>query len=161
MTTIVTDGKQIACDSQGSLGDQRLAGEFIKVVRDESSLFCFSGTFCLFAPLVNWYKAGFPEDAVPKSDAEYHHRLWVFDPNQATPLTFVNVHKAPYPIPLYTPAAMGSGSEYALGALLAGATPKEAVHIASKLDVYTGGRIKLYDIPAKGAGKQKNAGRSN
>lgn len=156
----MTDGKQVASDSQGSLGDERLPGEFVKVVRDESTLFCFSGTFCLFNPLVRWYKAGCPEDAIPKCDPEYSHRLWVFDPSVDHPQVFVNVHKSPYPIPLFTPAAMGSGSEYALGAVYAGASLKDAVRIASKLDVYTGGKIKLYDVPAKpNRGKTKHAGK--
>jgi hypothetical protein len=158
----VTDGKQVASDSQATLGDQKLAGDFVKVVRDESTLFCFSGTFCMFTPLVKWYKGGCLEDAVPKCDPEYHHRLWVFNPSLDHPEVFVNVHKAPYPIPLFTPAAMGSGADYALGALYAGATLKEAVRIASKLDVYTGGKITLYDVPAKATrGKTKNAGKLN
>jgi ATP-dependent protease HslVU (ClpYQ) peptidase subunit len=40
------------------------------------------------------------------------------------------------------PYAIGSGGSYAMGAMLAGATAKEAVKIAMKLDVDTGGKIK-------------------
>lgn len=39
------------------------------------------------------------------------------------------------------PAAIGSGSEYAIGAMLAGKTPAEAVEIASKRDLTTAGTI--------------------
>lgn len=156
----MTDGKQVATDTQGTCGDQKLAGEFVKVVRDESTLFCFSGTFCLFDPLVKWYKAGCPVDDTPKMDPEYNHRLWVFNPDTG-PQTFVNVQKCPYPVPLFTPAAMGSGQEYALGALYAGASLKDAVRIASKLDIYTGGRVKLYDIPVKAKGGKASASRGN
>lgn len=154
LTTIVTDGKQVATDTQASLGDQKLAGDFIKVVRDESTLFCFSGTFCLFDPLVRWYRAGCPEDGIPKTDPDYSHRLWVFDAEKPEPLTYVNVHKCPYPVPLYAPAAMGSGCEFAIGALYAGASLKDCIRIASKLDVYTGGKIKLYDIPVRKIGRK-------
>lgn len=38
--------------------------------------------------------------------------------------------------------SVGSGSDFALGAMAAGASPAEAVKIASKLDSYTGGRIQ-------------------
>ena len=44
-----------------------------------------------------------------------------------------------------TPYAIGSGSEYALGAMDAGATAKEAVKIACR-DVFTGGVIRTYRI---------------
>jgi len=40
-------------------------------------------------------------------------------------------------------AAIGSGSMYALGAMSTGASPKEAVKAASKLDPYTGLGIKV------------------
>jgi len=38
--------------------------------------------------------------------------------------------------------AIGSGAKFAMGAMLAGADAKQAVKIASKLDPYTGGRIR-------------------
>jgi len=41
------------------------------------------------------------------------------------------------------PFAIGSGSEFALGAMHAGATPLEAIRIASKLDIYTGGPLDV------------------
>jgi ATP-dependent protease HslVU (ClpYQ) peptidase subunit len=44
-----------------------------------------------------------------------------------------------------TPYAIGSGASFALGAMDAGATAKEAVKIACR-DVYTGGKIRTYKI---------------
>lgn len=40
---------------------------------------------------------------------------------------------------------VGSGSPYAIGALHAGATPKEAVEVACKLDVNTSGPIQIVE----------------
>jgi hypothetical protein len=40
--------------------------------------------------------------------------------------------------------AVGSGASYAVGAMAAGATPREAVRIASKSDAYTGMGVKGY-----------------
>jgi hypothetical protein len=42
--------------------------------------------------------------------------------------------------------ALGSGREFALGAMDAGASAIEAVRISSKRDIYTGGRIHAYNI---------------
>jgi|TARA_R110002167_G_scaffold543_4_gene2436 ATP-dependent protease HslVU (ClpYQ) peptidase subunit len=47
-----------------------------------------------------------------------------------------------------TPYAIGSGASYALGAMDAGATAKEAVKIASR-DVYTGGIIRTHKLKGK------------
>jgi len=44
------------------------------------------------------------------------------------------------------PFALGSGAQFAMGALLQGATPEEAVAIAGKLDVYTGGEPRVVDV---------------
>lgn len=41
------------------------------------------------------------------------------------------------------PCAVGSGQDYALGAMEAGATPEQAIAIACKRDCYSGGRIFL------------------
>jgi ATP-dependent protease HslVU (ClpYQ) peptidase subunit len=42
--------------------------------------------------------------------------------------------------------AMGSGAPFALGALQSGASPKEAVKVAMKHDIYTGMGVKGYKI---------------
>jgi ATP-dependent protease HslVU (ClpYQ) peptidase subunit len=44
-------------------------------------------------------------------------------------------------VPCSWPAVLGSGGSIALGAMLAGKTPKEAVEIAASRDVETGGAI--------------------
>ena len=42
--------------------------------------------------------------------------------------------------------AIGSGEPYAIAALELGKSPKEAVEIASKYDLYTGGEVKTIEI---------------
>jgi len=42
--------------------------------------------------------------------------------------------------------AIGSGTDIAMGALLGGATAPEAIHIASLVDIYTGGLSYCYDV---------------
>jgi hypothetical protein len=62
------------------------------------------------------------------------HKIFMFEHY----LKWVEIH-AKY-------AAAGSGSEFAIGALAQGATPKEAVKVAMQHDVYTGMGIKGYKI---------------
>lgn len=45
--------------------------------------------------------------------------------------------------PCSWPATLGTGGEMALGAMLAGATPKRAVELAAKRDTDTGGSITV------------------
>ncbi len=46
------------------------------------------------------------------------------------------------PLAMPAPQCIGSGGDLAMGAILAGASPKEAVRLAAKLDIYTGGRVR-------------------
>lgn len=43
--------------------------------------------------------------------------------------------------------AIGSGGKAARGAMMAGATPTEAVKIAKEIDTYTGGRVVTMKLP--------------
>lgn len=45
------------------------------------------------------------------------------------------------PVEIEVPAAVGSGSELAIGAMLAGASPMEAVQIACSRDPFSGGQL--------------------
>lgn len=149
ITTILTDGNQVASDSQSSIGNERCPGECTKIIVENDILFAFSGTVCMFAPAIKWYKAGRSETDRPKAEAEGNpHTLWVFDPDRGAQC-FNNVHRNPYPEPLDFPAALGSGSKYALGAFHAGASLEDAVTIAIALDVFSGGEVKVIDIPEK------------
>lgn len=44
------------------------------------------------------------------------------------------------------PVAIGSGGDFALGALAAGATPDEAVGIATEFDIYSGGPVVVRTV---------------
>jgi 20S proteasome alpha/beta subunit len=49
--------------------------------------------------------------------------------------------------------AIGSGAAYALAAMDMGATAKEAVEMAAKRDVYTGGKIRTLTVPDNSTAK--------
>lgn len=44
------------------------------------------------------------------------------------------------------PWAYGCGDQFAIGAMDAGASAEEAIHVASKRSVGTGGTIRVYDV---------------
>lgn len=44
------------------------------------------------------------------------------------------------------PSAIGSGGDFAMAAMMGGADAREAVKIASKLDPYTGGKIRVIKV---------------
>lgn len=48
--------------------------------------------------------------------------------------------------PISSSSAFGSGRSFAMGAMDAGATAKEAVKVAIGRDIYSGGRIRVYKI---------------
>lgn len=54
--------------------------------------------------------------------------------------------EVPWIAKVQPPIAVGSGSEYALGAMAAGVSAAEAVRIAMRFDVNTGGDIQTIDI---------------
>lgn len=65
---------------------------------------------------------------------------------------FVFTHEAPFPDPEAAPFALGTGGDIALGAMAAGKTAMEAVQIAARWDIKTGGPIDFIDLewPEKG-----------
>lgn len=51
--------------------------------------------------------------------------------------------------------AIGSGSEFALGALVAGVSPKDSVKVAAALDLYTGGDVRTLKVKKVSYGTKK------
>ncbi|MCK5013229.1 MAG: hypothetical protein KAS66_05375 [Candidatus Omnitrophica bacterium] len=133
MTTIATDGKSMACDS-------RLIGSHIdqintkKIFRVRGKIVGIAGALAEALIFVDWLKS---ETKDTKPDLSDSFEAIVVGPNgvdwYGDRLVAVSVG---------IPAAIGSGGDYAMGAMMAGATPKKAVEIAKKLDPGSGGPVK-------------------
>lgn len=143
MTTIATDGKTIAADS-------RVTGTFIgqhdKLFQIGDSVFGISGNIPRVMRVVDWLSAGCPEASKPDVEDDFAilqlHQggVWYWD-SSLRPIR--------YGIPY---AAIGSGAEFAMGAMLAGKSPKLAVEIACELDECSGHPINSMRAPRqKGA----------
>lgn len=148
MTTIAFDGKCLAADSRGG-------GGFIEPVEYQKIFDCGefvvagSGNWAAVQRWVDWFQAGADKADYP----DWGDRLsGVFVVSRKTGLMQVWGPGDPHPsVDWHSgPNALGSGEEFAMGAMLAGATASEAVEIASRLDPHTGGPIRVVWTEASG-----------
>ncbi len=138
MTTIAYDGKTLAADSRRSLDGVAIPVPVKKirerVVDGRSLVWALAGTYADTDALVDAFVSG---KLLPSLDSVLllaeisggSHRMWlVGSRGDADEITG-------------SPYAIGSGREYALGALTCGASAVEAVRAAGKWDSGTGGDI--------------------
>lgn len=142
MTTIAWDGKTLAADRRTS-SDRILVGVKTKIAKrkKDGALVAAAGPSSVARAFLEWFQKGEkgpspllgktePSQAViirPNGDVESHD----------------NEGWYPTGVQYYT---NGSGWEIALGAMHAGATAKEAVEIASKLDGATGEGVDTLEL---------------
>lgn len=98
----------------------------------DGSLFGFSGRTVDGKAVIKWLAEGGKK---PKIDSKWTGLRLMPD----GVLLYYTEELEPSDIDL--PAATGSGMDFAIGAMEAGASPKRAVEIAAKRDVGTGGTI--------------------
>jgi len=135
MTTIAYRGGIVASDSLMSTSDIKVPGDFPKLFRmTDNSVVAATGTYSVAVNFIRWLAAGSPDKQPDlNGDAQV---IQIF------PKDIIRVYcgysffdrKMPF-------MAWGSGSPAALGALHAGATAKEAVRCAIKVDSNSGGKI--------------------
>lgn len=134
MTTIAANAEQgvMVCDSRTQIDGMWWPAE--KVFRVGRALIGGSGDSAAIRKFVAWYgtnrlskpKLGDAFNALVLDDTGLYYWCATLVPEKL----MRGFH------------AVGSGGAAALGAMLAGATCREAVHIASQIDTYTGGDIK-------------------
>lgn len=96
----------------------------------------------MIKPLLDWYESGAHGKDVPLCTEEQGWSMLVLRPGVCDLFT----SKAPYGDPCELPYALGSGGDYALGAMHAGASPQQAIEIACRIDTGSGGAIQVIDI---------------
>lgn len=134
MTTIATDGKSMAGDSLTTAGSERVAYKQ-KIIRlkDGRIIGCCECAVQV-AQFVRWMDN--PGDDKPALDGDEFSAL-ILNPDG----TVDYIEKHAEPIRYLAPMAIGSGGDFALGAMLAGKSPAEAVEIAMLRDTRTGGDV--------------------
>jgi len=136
MTTVAWDGKTLAADSQVTIGNCRGSGT--KLVSNERGYIAAgAGMLGDVLPWLHWVAGGMDEDERPTGLGE--DSVLIIVPPRGAPLWFAGTH-IPTKLPRHK-FAIGSGSDFAMGAMAAGADAIDAVKIAADHDVYTGRKV--------------------
>lgn len=137
MTTIVYREGVLAADSQAYCGSRRVSlGTKVKVRRLEDGTLIGASSSIVGATddLLDWY-----EHDTPLPEKYDSFQLLVVNPDGSAFLAFDNTSlSGPITGDYY---AIGSGEDFALGALAMGASAEEAVRIASQFDYHTNDKI--------------------
>lgn len=138
MTTAAYDGRAIAIDSQITAGSRRMLHRKAYTLPDGTYMVA-SGRLDEFQQFLRWYEAGQERDDFPKlTDMEVFvvhgdGRVILWDHNGAEMDVTGKL------------SAIGSGGDYALGAMHMGANAAEAVRVAAVYDIYTSGEVEVFD----------------
>lgn len=129
----------IACNKDTMAGDSRCADassmcNVTKIFRIGEKLVGVAGAYANCMEFIKWMRGGMDADMVPDMDNVYALVL------SSRGIAQYDGH----PTPFYVRdkfAAVGSGCQAALAAMICGKTPSEAVRVAAKVDSHTGGRV--------------------
>lgn len=139
MTTIATDGKTVAADGLVQSNGFILKTDDVKIFRIGKEIIGCAGDSGHCSAYVRWVESGRDEDDKPDFDSPFNamhvQRGKCFLVCKDFELTEVDF-----------PFSIGHGSEFATGAILAGASPKKAVELACKATTYSGGKITVLQV---------------
>lgn len=150
-TTICWDGTHIASDSQMTMGHKKLWCK-AKFHRNEArhAVLAGGGNVDLLDKIERyWMKTDKPLEDLklpegnPSSQTTRFQLLVVQD--DGTALFYDDDLTSP--VKVEAPFAFGSGGDYALAALVMGASAADAIALAEEIDVYTGGTIHVTQAP--------------
>lgn len=140
MTCIATDGKTIAADGRDCYEDLILTDEGQKLASGkDGSILATAGPAAANALVREWFENGEDYETIPKlrlNENETFHGL-ILRPSGRVEFLESNFSL----VAVAVPAAIGSGGDVALGAMLAGKSPREAVEIAATRVSSVGGTI--------------------
>lgn len=138
MTTIAWDGRFLAADTLGMVGEHRHQNPVNKLVVQAGNVYACAGVFALFRPFIDWHRDGADARLYPGRDGVILIAL-----HHGAPEVFCN--DTPYPQPVDLIDAWGTGCEFAIGAMLGGKTAPEAVAIAIQANQSSGGNVRFVD----------------
>lgn len=157
MTTIIATKNKILSDGKMTSGDRVDSLNFKKVRKIHGYLVGGAGRVTSITAFFDWF-----ENYVVAKDAQEALPKFVFslDPTRIDedfyalvvhPDGSIYIHEGNEPnralLLEEEYATIGSGADYALAALDAGATPEEAMEIAKKRDAFSGGETFVEELP--------------
>ena len=138
MTTITYKDGILAADSQTTVGHIQSSSTFSKIKKFDDGYAAFSGLCSDIPILFDLIKGKEVEGDTKDIDAKA-----IVMPNEGKPYqASVDSLGKLYKHPINKFSAIGSGWSIAMGAMQSGASAKEAVKAAIKLDIYSGGAVK-------------------
>lgn len=138
MTTIAVTKRHVAWDSRISLGDEKMDCASDKVIVRDGVIYAQAGDAIDMELLIDYITCGDPKAKAPKGEWE----ALIITRGGISYIEHTTLNR----IPMKPPMALGSGAQFARGAMLAGASATGAVEIASQCDSKTGGPIYYYTI---------------
>lgn len=146
MTTIAVKDNIIAFDSRSTAGDRIISNNMSKRRSHYGYNFFFAGSLIDIDKLIQLF---FDEEAPVKKrkNGYLEATAYIVGPDRELYICgYEDDELIVFPIGDRSCDAIGSGAMYAIGAMDAGASAKEAVKIAAGRDIYTGGRIRTFEI---------------
>lgn len=146
MTTIAYRDGIMAADSLVTSNDVR-RGAVAKIGRFgvgiAGGIVGYAGWSGLLDTVVSWLENGAPADARPTLHPDTSFSAIVVWPNGIVTILDKTFIRTDIDGEFF---AEGSGNEFALGAMAMGAKARQAVEIAARFDIYTGGRISTLSL---------------
>lgn len=151
MTTVAWDGKTMAADRQMTIGPIRMESVHPKIKRityhGQPAIVGRAGTMVLGLAVVDWLEKGCPVDERPDIGDGDNDNFTVMVAGENGVYLYVD---SLLPIPLgYTKWALGTGAEFALGAMDAGASAKRAVELTCARDINSGSGVDVLPLGGK------------
>lgn len=150
MTTVATDGRTLAVDSQWT-GQFSCPGGMSKVLYHDGHIYGACGVDSSIYKFFEWVKAGQPPERPMINMGEADMSAIELTPTGRLFIWYSDLTRVPGPIPY----ALGSGGGFAMAAMLSGKDPRAAVKIAAQLDPHTGGAVKVYEVVKSRKGKRQ------
>lgn len=144
MTTIAITATECAADGQRTYYDQIRGRDFKKLRVSHGAIYAFTGLVPMLDVMVKWHVEGADPEKLPSGHDKTEDGWTLIVIQQRGICKYTS--KCPYPEWFEPPMAFGAGQDYAMGAMLHGASAKEAIAIVSNLCNHTGGDIQVLNI---------------
>lgn len=138
MTTIAYRNGVLAADTLACVGNLR-DGYSLKIAKRGPFLAAEAGSAPLGEGFLDWFRTGMRGDPPSMKAGDQSATGAIFTPDEVV-LLWQDAGWTRHKVDAWS---MGSGGDIALGAMEAGATPEEAVRIAARRDLYTGGETTV------------------
>ena len=144
MTVIAWDGKSVAADSLATFGGYRSPLWAQKITRRDDFVYGITGFFGWFDAWIEWHRAGADPQRIPAASVPMDRcgNFLIFTRDSA----FCCSAQMPYLQRTGAPDAWGDGCEYAIGAMLAGASAQRAAEVAISSSSSCDGPVCAIDL---------------